>query len=323
MKGPKSGERSSSHARKSGRWPLLPALCCLCATGSVAFAQTAPPSEAPPVAIVPLDAATPGAGATVTGPIEARGGKAFITSSGEVAAGTQTVQVTLPQRGTLRVCAHTSVKLSADTSMKPPQVPGVLIGLDAGALEASFAEVRSSDIVQTPDFRILISGPGSGDVKVRLGAKGDTCVDNGAGDKPDANAPYVIVSSVFDGGVYRVQPGQRVMFQHGNLREVVDNEKEPCGCPPATTGSNEFPLAESMGLTPPRNTTADENASPEAQKQTHDVAPLVYNSTDQAAATPAAAAPATNTAATESAPKTPPGFFARVGGFFRRLFGAE
>ena len=64
----------------------------------------------------------------------------------------------------------------------------------------------------TPDFRILIGAPGSADVKVRLGQHGDTCVDNAG-----VNAPYVLVTSVFDGGIYRVQPGQRVMFQHGSV----------------------------------------------------------------------------------------------------------
>jgi hypothetical protein len=28
-----------------------------------------------------------------------------------------------------------------------------------------------------------------------------------------------------------VKPGQHVSFQHGDLREVVDTEHEPCGCP--------------------------------------------------------------------------------------------
>ena len=42
------------------------------------------------------------------------------------------------------------------------------------------------------------------------------------------------------------------MFQHGSLREVVDQEKESCGCPPAPseTKGNDFPLAQSEGLAP-------------------------------------------------------------------------
>jgi hypothetical protein len=82
-------------------------------------------------------------------------------------------------------------------------------------------------------------------------------------DNHGTDAPYVTVNSLFDGGVYRVQSDQRVMFQHGSLKQVVDNEKEPCGCPveqPETLAAgNAFPLAQSAGLTgapPPRENPA-------------------------------------------------------------------
>ena len=39
------------------------------------------------------------------------------------------------------------------------------------------------------------------------------------------------MTSQLEGGAYRVMPDQRVNFQHGSLREVVDHEPEPCGCP--------------------------------------------------------------------------------------------
>ena len=84
--------------------------------------------------------------------------------------------------------------------------------IDHGAIEASSPPAANSDVLLTPDFRILIGGPGAADVKVRLGQHGDTCVDNAG-----VNAPYVLVTSVFDGSIYRVQPGQRVMFQHGSI----------------------------------------------------------------------------------------------------------
>jgi hypothetical protein len=197
--------------------------------------------------------------------------------------------------------------------------------MDHGALELSFATSaaagRNADFLMTPDFRILIGGPGAAEVKVRLGQHGDTCVDNAG-----ANAPYVLVTSVFDGGNYRVQPGQRVMFEHGSLREMVDNEKEPCGCPPPLhPGTNEFPLAQSAGLAPtPKpapNAVSLTSAPPQALE------PLVYNSADHAAKPTAEATPAPSAAATKPAIKTAakkkPGFFGGIGKFFRRLFGAE
>ena len=210
----------------------------------------------------------------------------------------------------------------ADTSVPAGETPGLLMAMDHGAVEMSFATLRNADILLTPNFRVLIGGQGASEVKVRLGSGGDTCVDNSG-----ANAPYVVVTSVFEDGLYRVQPGQRVMFQHGSLRQVVDQEKEPCGCPPTPVEAkaNEFPLAQSEGLTP--------NPPPPAKPDVGAAAAgaLVYSGADHASQTvaipqpsaaPAAAASA-NAPANPPATKKKPGFFGKVGHFFRRIFGAE
>jgi hypothetical protein len=286
-------------------------------------APDAAPGSAGPIAIVPLDGKNPDAAAKVTGALEVFQGKAIIAASGTITSGSLTTQVTLPHRGVLRVCASTTVKLAADASVPAGEIPGLLMAMDHGAVEASFATGRNSDILLTPDFRILIGGPGAAEVKVRLGQHGDTCVDNAG-----ANAPYVLVSSVFEGGAYRVQPGQRVMFQHGSLHEVVDQEKEPCGCPPPAPKGNEFPLAQSEGLAPLAAPAPSPAAKPGVAPQTTET--LAYNSADHAPqpiadAQPAAAsASATqNPAASPPAPRKKSGFFSSIGHFFRRIFGAE
>ncbi len=285
----------------------------------VATAQTPSGAQASPIAIVTIDSSNPDLAATVTGALEVTGGKAIIAASGSITSGGETTRVLLPHRGELRVCASTTVKLAADSSVPAGDTPGLLMAMDHGAIEASFATGRNSDILLTPDFRILIGGPGAAEVKVRLGQKGDTCVDNAG-----VNAPYVLVSSVFEGGAYRVQAGQRVMFQHGSLHEVVDQEKEPCGCPPPAPKGNEFPLAQSEGLAP----LAKAAPSPAVHTDTP-VEPLVYTSADHAPQT--AELPASNivanagaTVATKPpAEKKKTGFFGKVGRFFRRIFGAE
>jgi hypothetical protein len=146
-----------------------------------------------------------------------------------------------------------------------------MLALDRGAMEAHYQTSKYSDVLLTPDLRILISGPGEADISIRVSPQGDTCIDNRG-----ANAPYITVTSQLEGGLYRVQPGQHVSFQHGSLREVVDTEHEPCGCPspvsvatagvPAPQGAlpghpvggpsstpadTAFPLAVSEGLTAP------------------------------------------------------------------------
>jgi hypothetical protein len=312
--------RSSLLVRAAG-FLILPA--CLVIP---AVTAQAPASGVDPIAIVPIDNSSADAAATVTGAFEVTRGAAVIAASGSVTAASETTRVILPRRGELRVCASTSIKLAADSSVPAGDTPGLLMAMDHGAVEMSFAmsgaAPNNADMLLTPDFRILISGPGSADVKVRLGQQGDTCVDNSGTD-----GPYVLVSSVFEGGAYRVQPGQRVMFQHGSLREVVDEEKESCGCPPAAAKGNEFPIAQSEGLAPLPKPAA--GAAGETAATSVPVGPLVYKSTDHATepvALPTAPTVATadaEAAAPKPANKPKAGFFGKIGHFFRRIFGAE
>ena len=306
-----------------------PAIAAPAAAPASSAADTASASGGPavgaPIAIVPLGG-NAGQAPTVTGALEVTGDKAIIAASGAVTSTGATTDVSLPNRGLLHVCSATTVKLAADTSVPKGETPGLLMALDHGAIEADFTTGRNSDMVLTPDFRILISGPGTANLKLRLGSQGDTCIDNAG-----ITAPYVLVSSLFGDGMYRVQPGQRVLFEHGSVHEVVDQEKEPCGCPPAVkAGSNEFPLAQSEGLAPlakPAPAPPAENGANAKMSL-----PLVYNSAAHAPkAAPAApavepaplatAAPSLNAKIEKQKPRR--GFFRSIGHFFRRIFGAE
>jgi hypothetical protein len=117
------------------------------------------------------------------------------------------------------------------------------------------------------------------------------------------------------------------MFQHGNLHEVVDQEKEPCGCPaPPHPGSNEFPLAQSAGMAPlpaPAPPAIEHKGAGSPPSE-----PLVFNSTDRAAQpvklSPPEPSAGSNVPVTSAPPKAKKsGFFGRIGHFFRRLFGGE
>jgi hypothetical protein len=335
-------------ARHTLRWILICAACCV---GPFAWsqapkarptppseAQPTPPSAAPdsnpsygptlsgPIAIVPLDNKDPASAAMVTGALQVANGRAMIATNGAITSGTATTEVTLPRRGVLRVCASTTVKLAADASVPKDEVAGLMMVLDHGAVEASFATGRNSDVLLTPDFRILIGGPGAADVKVRLGQHGDTCVDNAG-----VSAPYVLVTSVFDGGIYRVQSGQRVMFQHGSVSSVVDQEKESCGCPaPVHPNTNDFPEAQSAGLAPlppPGPPGVTPSTAPTEATDT-----FVHKSgepppeTDTIKATGGEPAPPVHVAKHRQhkvKEEKKPGFMVRMGHFFRRLFGAE
>lgn len=289
------------------------------------------------------------AGVTVSGSMSVENGRATIGNDGTITAGDGTAMVKLARGGDMEVCSSTKVHLSRDTSVPGPADSALMIALDRGALEASYVPGKYSDVLLTPDLRILVSGPGTADLKIRVNEKGDTCLDNHG-----ANAPYVTVTNLFEGGVYRVQPNQRVMFEHGSLEQVVDNETEPCGCPVAAPSNevasasapakptrkteaeaaNPFPLAQSEGLA----SAPAAPVKPESVGATHAEveAPIAYDATATPnPSLPGAAGPAP--VSTESHPLnadiaavTPAqmpqqkhaGFFHSVGHFFAKMFGA-
>jgi hypothetical protein len=277
-------------------------------------------------------------------------GRATIGNDGAVTAGDKAADVALSRGGNLKVCATTRIHLSTDKT-----TPGgaLMIALDRGALEAHYTPGQYSDVLLTPDLRLLISAPGQANLSIRVNGQGDTCVDNHG----DA-APYVLASSLFEGGAYRIQPNQRVLFEHGSLRDVVDNEQDPCGCPPSqpvqplsvasagktganpaqpgqkvssTAEQNPFPLAESEGLqpAPPLPSTP---AVPVGQAHIEVSAPIVYdaNNPNPPSAPPpvpsGAPIPVPTSAITVAQAPEPPapphtGFFHHIGHFFRKLFG--
>jgi hypothetical protein len=151
-----------------------------------------------------------------------------------------------------------------------------------------------------------------------------------------------------------VLPDQRVNFQHGSLREVVDHEPELCGCPtvpvtsvastgatttnpappgrpvggPSSTASDTaFPIAESEGLAAPPAPRATPVVPP-GETHAQVTVPLTYNGENPAPAPPAPPAPApTPQAASSASPSTaqpevasaPPVPSTNQGGLFHRI----
>ena len=257
----------------------------------------------------------------VSGAVEISHGETLLGNGSAITAGSQAVKIALQRGGTLRVCSTSSVHLSKDRSVDDPASSALMMALDRGAIEANYTVGKYSDVLMTPDLRILISGPGQADLSIRVNTRGDTCVDNHG-----AAAPYVTVSSQLEDGAYRVLPDQRVNFEHGSLREVVDHEPELCGCPnppvtsiagngvtspvPAAPGrpvggpsstpaDTAFPIAQSEGLaTPPPQKPVP--VVPTGQPHVQVNVPLTYNGE----VPPPAAAE--NTAAAPAAPTSPP-----------------
>ena len=195
--------------------------------------------------------------ADVVGAKDVMEGRAVLTGSVSVTAKDHTAPVTLGRGGTVRVCQTSVLHLSESREMMV--AAPLLFSLDGGAIEIE-TKATATDAVMTPDLRFTVRSAGPLDLRLRVAPNGDTCVENrGAG------APVLEVSDPFGDATYQLVAGQHVLFEHGSLREVVDHETSPCGCPdasgvpladalmaPATAAAAEhpFPVAVSEGLAP-------------------------------------------------------------------------
>ena len=265
------------------------------------------------------DAAVSNAGGGI---LMASGGRAVMFGSSTVtAARDHSAAITLNRGGEIRVCMTTNLHLSAAPD------DSLLMGLDRGSLEIRMKS-KSGDVVMTPDLRFTIGDPGTLDLQMRVTANGDTCVDNrGSG------APSLKITSSFGDTNYELHGGQHVMFEHGSLREVVDHENVPCGCPPderkvapqvagngsmtpaqAAAAAHPFPEAQSEGL------AEAQPLPPDTPGQTHvQVATTLGYDPAHPEASDTPASPSQAASAQPSAKKSG-GFFSAIGHFFKRLF---
>lgn len=261
--------------------------------------------------------------ALVTGGLEVKGERARLMSNTSVTAYDHTAQVKLERGGEVLVCATSQVHLLHAGTEK-----GLLFGLDRGAIELH-SGTEGQDVILTPDIRFSVESKGSYDLRMRVARDGDTCVEN-AGKK----APVLMLNDAFSRASYRLMPGQHVLFERGNLHEVVDNERSPCGCPgsekPERVSKNAsaavkaaaehpFPAAESEGLAP----TEPVGNSPVGEKQTQVSTTLAYGAgegTPPSAVETPEQMEADGLGAPVAAPVVKRGFGYKFKHFFYRLF---
>src|SRR5947209_11562412 len=109
--------------------------------------------------------------ATVQGSVTLAGSGTRVGSGSTVSAGRSVASLRLDRGGEVRVCPGTSVSVTAAARSN-----GLMLSLDAGTIETHYSVGSSADTIQTPDFRILLPGPGDFDFAVRSDAKGNTCI---------------------------------------------------------------------------------------------------------------------------------------------------
>lgn len=144
-----------------------------------------------------------------------------VASGSTVAAREETAVLRLARGGEIRVCPNTTVSVATS-----PDGQSLMLGMNTGAMETHYHLNESSDSILTPDFRVVLPGPGEFNLAVNSDARGNTCVSSLAGTNSS-----VVVAEVLGNETYEIKPEQQALFRQGKMQSV-EKPVAGCGCPP-------------------------------------------------------------------------------------------
>ena len=256
-----------------------------------------------------------------------------VLSGSSISAGEQAATLKLERGGSMLICPGTS--LAVTTSQNGRQL---MFSMNTGNIEMDYPIGAAADNLLTPDFRLLLPGPGQLHLAVRVGAKGDTCVQS-----LGSNSSAVVVSEGMGDASYQVKANEALLFKGGAIAGATPT-RESCGCPAP-------PPTQIAKVTPPPPPPPQPEATksdPPPPPETHMVvdAPFIYRASDPVDLTenvahlhmetkpvnldpivlppPATSAKKAKPAKTEVTAQQPRqekhGFFAKISAFFAAIF---
>jgi hypothetical protein len=181
---------------------------------------------------------------SVKGGVVMRAGDTRVVSGSEMTAGEATASLRLARGGEVHICPRSSLSITASQNGRE-----LMLALGSGAIETHYSLESSADTVLTPDFRILLAGPGDFHFAVASDTRGNTCVR-----ALGANTSAAIVYELMGDGIFQVRPGEQMLFRNGTVKDFTRTIPPDCGCPvrpQAMRASQAPPVTAPPSLLPP------------------------------------------------------------------------
>jgi len=179
-----------------------------------------------------------------------------IGSGATVTAAAETAVLHIARGGELHVCPGSTVSVTASR-----QTQELMFGMSTGTMETHYHLDAGSDAVLTPDFRMLLSGPGDFDYAISVNSHGDTCVRALLG-----NTASMLVSELMTDRTYKVKPTEQLVFHEGRIDRVSNDVPFDCGCaappPPVMRASLPPSAAPASEASMPQNVRVPSPSAP-------------------------------------------------------------